>query len=808
MAQRKKKTAKPSEDLDALEEAGGEPPVGLGRSLVIVESPAKAKTINKYLGASYVVRASMGHVRDLPKGRFGINVDEGFEPDYVTILGKAKVIGELRKLAKAAPAIYLAPDPDREGEAIAWHLSESLGVDPKLMHRVVFNEITEKAVKAAFLHPGKLDMSKVDAQQARRVLDRIMGYKLSPLLWKKVAKGLSAGRVQSVAVRLIVEREKEIRAFVKEEYWRVTAKFAEDGQDFEARLTRLGETRIDQNLDEKRAKELLARIGDSPLELVELEEKPKTRPPTPPFTTSQLQQKASTMLRFSAKKTMMVAQRLYEGIEVAGEGAVGLITYMRTDSTRVSDDALHSARAQIERMYGANYLPDKPNFFRTKAKGAQEAHEAIRPTDVTRTPESLRSTLSDEQYKLYKLIWDKFVASQMKPAIASITTAAFGHGDARFVAQGEVELFDGHTRVFNAGGDRGEEQALPKSLKQGEKYQPKAIEATQHFTQPPPRYSEATLVKELEKRGIGRPSTYATIISTIQDRGYVISEARKFRATELGEVVTDLLVAHFENIINTDYTARMESELDHVESGENDWRGVVKQFNDVFMSDLAEAEIHMKDMKKQPVLSDKLCDKCGAPMAILFNKRGKFLGCSRYPECKNAMGVDGPREQSEVLPTDYVCPKCQKPMVLRSGSRGKFLACTGFPKCKSTQSVGEDGKPLESKPTGINCDKCERPMIIKGSKRGPFLACSGYPKCRNAKPLPGELREKPEETGELCDKCGSPMVKRTSRWGKPFLACSSYPKCKNARNVGGKEKGEEGEGDGALAEAESGQSDE
>ena len=809
MAKRKTKSAKAAEELED-EDPNAEAPVGLGRSLVIVESPAKAKTINKYLGASYVVRASMGHVRDLPKGRFGIAIDNGFEPDYVTITGKAKVVSELRKLAKAAPAIYLAPDPDREGEAIAWHLSEALGVDPKLMHRVVFNEITEKAVKAAFEVPGKLDMDKVDAQQARRVLDRIMGYKLSPLLWKKVAKGLSAGRVQSVAVRLIVEREKEIRAFIKEEYWRVTAKFQEGGQEFDARLTRIGETRIDQNLDEKGAKELLARIGSDPLVLAELDEKPKTRPPTPPFTTSQLQQKASTMLRFSAKKTMMVAQRLYEGMEVAGEGAVGLITYMRTDSTRVSNDALIAARELIGQKYGDQYVPDKPNFFRTKAKGAQEAHEAIRPTDVTRTPEKLKATLSDEQYKLYKLIWDKFVASQMKPALASITTAAFEHGNARFVAQGEVEVFDGHTRVFG-GGDRGDEQALPKTLKQGGQYLPKAIDASQHFTQPPPRYSEATLVKELEKRGIGRPSTYATIISTIQDRGYAISEARRFRATELGEVVTDLLVAHFENIINTEYTAKMESELDHVEAGTSDWRSVVKQFNDVFMSDLSAAEVKMKDLKKNPILSDKICDKCGAPMAVLFNKRGKFLGCTRYPECKNAMGVDGPREQSEVLATDYTCPKCQKPMVLRTGSRGKFLACTGFPKCKSTQSVGEDGKPLELKPTGINCDKCESPMIIKGSKRGPFLACSAYPKCRNAKPLPGELREKPEETGELCEKCNAPMVKRTSRWGKQFLACSSYPTCKNARNIGAKEKGEEGEeadADGALAEADSGQSDE
>lgn len=764
-----------------------------GKKLVIVESPAKAKTINKYLGKDFVVRASMGHIRDLPKGKLGIDVEHGFKPAYTTIVGKTKIVSELKRLADKAPQVYLAPDLDREGEAIAWHLFELLGVDASKVYRVVFNEITKKAILEAFEHPGKLNMDKVDAQQARRVLDRIMGYKLSPLLWKKIAKGLSAGRVQSVAVRLIVEREKEIRAFIKEEYWRVTAHFSVDGQTFDAELRRLGEERIDKNLDEARARGLVARIGKQPLELVEIENKPKTRRPTPPFTTSQLQQKASTMLRFSAKKTMMLAQQLYEGVELPGEGSVGLITYMRTDSVRVSEDALAQVRDVIGKRFGEAYVPEKPHLYTGKAKGAQEAHEAIRPTDATRTPEALRSALTTDQHKLYTLIWNKFVASQMKPSASTITTAVFQNGDARFVAQGEVQLFDGHLRVFDiqasVGGQSEEkdaesklEQSLPKSLALHERYTPSAIDPTQHFTQPPPRYSEATLVKELEKKGIGRPSTYATIISTIQDRGYVNLEQRRFAATELGEIVTEQLVAHFGDVINSDFTSSMEADLDRIESGEKKWEGVVRTFHDVFIADLAKAEKAMTNIKLNPTLSDKLCDKCGAPMAILFNKRGKFLGCSKYPECRNTMSMDGPREKSEVVETDKKCEKCEKPMVIRTGSRGRFMACTGFPKCRNTYSVDENGEPLKPKETGIACDKCSSPMIIKGSKRGPFLACSAYPKCRNAKPLPEELREKPVETGEICDKCGAPMILKKTRWGKDFLACSAYPKCKNARD--------------------------
>jgi len=798
---RKSTKAKPkAEELEVLgaeesAEESAEEQASKGKSLVIVESPAKARTINKYLGRDFVVKASMGHIRDLPKGKFGIDLEHGFKPDYATIKGKQKVISELKRLARAAPTVYLAPDLDREGEAIAWHLYESLEVADSKVYRVVFNEITKKAILAAFEHPGKLNMHKVDAQQARRVLDRIMGYKLSPLLWKKIAKGLSAGRVQSVAVRLIVERELEIRAFVKEEYWRVTAHFVVDGQAFHAELRRLGDERIDKNLDEQRARALVARIGGDPLELVELDNKPKTRRPTPPFTTSQLQQKAATMLRFSAKKTMMIAQQLYEGVELPGEGSVGLITYMRTDSVRVSDDALGQVRDVIVRRFGEAYLPEKPNAYTGKAKGAQEAHEAIRPTDAGRAPDALRQALTTDQLKLYTLIWNKFVASQMKPSASAITTAVFQHGDARFTAQGEVQLFDGHLRVFDIGasihhasaeekdGESRLEQALPKSLALHQQHKPLHVDPTQHFTQPPPRYSEATLVKELEKKGIGRPSTYATIISTIQDRGYVNLEQRRFAATELGEIVTEQLVAHFGDVINTDFTSSMELDLDRIESGEKKWVGVVKTFHDVFASDLAKAEKAMTNLKLNPKLSDKTCDKCGAPMAVLFNKRGKFLGCSKYPECRNTMSMDGPREKSEVVETDKKCEKCEKPMVIRTGSRGRFMACTGFPKCKNTYSVDDQGNPLKPKEAGVACDKCQSPMVIKGSRRGPFLACSAFPKCRNAKPLPEELREKPQETGEVCDKCNAPMVLKKSRWGKDFLACSAYPKCKNARDV-------------------------
>jgi DNA topoisomerase-1 len=796
------------------------------KALVIVESPSKAKTIGKYLGSSYVVKASVGHIRDLPKGKFGIDIENRFEPEYQTIRGKGKAMEELRKAAKSADAIYLAPDPDREGEAIAWHLAESLGVPEEKMFRVVFNEVTKGAILKAFETPGRIDMDKVDAQQARRVLDRLMGYQLSPLLWDKIAKNLSAGRVQSVAQRLIVEREKEIRAFIQQEYWRVAAHMEFGGKEFDAELKRLGETRIEKNLTEAAATALVQRIDDAPLELISIETKPKSRRPTAPFTTSQLQQKASTMLRFSSKKTMTLAQQLYEGgergrmFQIPGHDQSGLITYMRTDSVRVSNDALSSVREVIEKRYGKEYLPEKPNAYKTKAKGAQEAHEAIRPTNPHLAPDTLglKEALPRDVFRLYELIWNKFVSSQMPPAKADITTATFGfEGDdvlgpayapdgekpdelslpARFVAQGEVQVFDGHLRVFTTGG-KDDDSVLPQGLEEGQSYKPKELEPTQHFTQPPPRYSEATLVKELEKKGIGRPSTYAQIITNIQDRGYVVLETRRFFATELGEIVSDMLVGSFGDLINSDFTSEMEANLDRVESGELEWRSVVEAFYELFSKDLEKAKKEMKNIKKDPKLSDKVCDKCGAPMAELYNKRGKFLGCSNYPECKNTMPVDGPRPKSEVIETDYKCEKCDSPMVIRDGKRGKFLACTAFPKCKSTHSVDENNKKVVPKPTGISCEKCGADMVVKGGRRGPFLACSAFPKCRNAKPLPEELKEKPRESGEECDECGKPLLIRTSRWGKEFLACSGYPECKNTREMPGAAAEAETEGAGSA----------
>jgi DNA topoisomerase-1 len=600
-----------------------------------------------------------------------------------------------------------------------------------------------------------------------------------------------------VAVRLVAEREAEIRAFVPEESWSITADL-DAKPTFSAKLTKL-DGKATKVREGETAHALVKELTGQPFTVASVTKKERKKRPVPPFITSKLQQDAARQLGFTPKRTMSVAQQLYEGVELGSEGPVGLITYMRTDSTRVSNDAIAQARTLIGDRFGEDYVPDKPNTFRTKAKAAQEAHEAIRPTDAAHVPDEIKKALTNDQFKLYSLIWNKFVASQMKPARFMVTTATFEHGDAKFVAQGEVEVFDGHLRVFNTGRSDKDDQRLPTTLREGAGYVPKKLETTQHFTQPPPRYSEATLVKELEKKGIGRPSTYATIISTIQDRGYVTLEQRRFAATELGEIVTDQLVAHFADMINTDFTSSMEEDLDQVESGNKNWRNVVQGFHDVFITDLEKADVEMKNLKKEPELSDRKCEKCGSPMAVLYNKRGKFLGCSKYPDCKNTMPMDGPRPKSEVVETDKVCEKCGKPMVIRTGSRGRFIACTGFPKCRNTASVDEDGNIIQPKPTGIACDKCGSDMVIKGSKRGPFLACSAFPKCRNAKPLPEELREKPKETGESCEKCGAPMVQKTSRWGKEFIACSAYPECKNTRNVDEQPSGEEAEGDAVEA---------
>ncbi len=799
----------------------------MAKSLVIVESPAKAKTINKFLGTKFVVKASMGHVRDLPKKKLGIDVEKDFAPQYIVIRGRGKTVAELRKTAQRSDRVYLAPDPDREGEAIAWHLVEALKLPPDKTFRVSFNEISKNAIEEAFRNPRMISMDKVNAQQARRVLDRLVGYQLSPLLWKKVARGLSAGRVQSVAVKLIVERERLIRAFVTEEYWKITARLTKSeaaepapADILEAELERLdGKAFTAKTGEETNA--IVAELREAPLRVASVERKHHDEKAPPPFITSTLQQQASIRLHYSAKKTMMLAQQLYEGVELPGEGAVGLITYMRTDSTSISQEASTECRRFIPERFGERYLPARPPRYKV-GKGAQEAHEAIRPTSVYRTPDQVAASLTGDQLRLYALVWKRFVASQMKPARIAVTTIEVEAGRGTFVTRGREILFDGFMAAAGAPAADAEAEPILPAVSKGDLMRLLALDPTQHFTKPPARYTEATLVKALEKRGIGRPSTYAPIITTIQTRNYVRKEKRKFFATELGELVTDRLEAHFPHIMDVEFTRRMEEELDEIEEAKTSWVEVLREFHRVFQGDLERAYTEMTDLKTAeptdekcqlcgkpmavkfskhgrflactgfpeckharpidgsrpaPEPTDQVCEKCGKPMVIKTGRRGRFLACSGYPDCRNARNLDGqgpppPRE------TDIVCEKCGKPMVIRTGRRGEFLACTGFPKCRNTMDVDEHGKPMKPESTGEVCEKCGSPMVIKRGSRGRFLACSAYPKCRATKPIPGEAPEKPAVTDQLCDKCGKPMVIKTGRRGK-FLACSGYPGCKN-----------------------------
>jgi DNA topoisomerase-1 len=730
--------------------AGAGKPLGTarGKPVVIVESPAKAKTINKILGTGYVVRACMGHVRDLPQRAFGIDVEKRFTPTYRTIKGKTKVITELRGFTKNASTVYLAPDPDREGEAIAWHLIQALRIPEERAKRVTFNEITQRGVLEAFQRPGAISMDRVNAQQARRFLDRIVGYKLSPLLWKKVGRRLSAGRVQSVAVRLIVEREREIKAFKPEEYWTVAARLEKDGSGFTANLVKVdgkglalaSEAKEDQcSLSaEAPARALVEELRGLPFEVVEVRQRERSESPPAPFTTSLLQQQASIRLRYTARRTMMVAQQLYEGVEIGDEGAVGLITYMRTDSFRVADEAIADVRDYIGKSFGAVHVPEKP-ILRAARKGMQEAHEAIRPTYVHRAPDDLKPHLTDEQYKLYKLIWQRFVASQMKPAQYLITEADVRAGRALFLAKGRELKFDGFTRVTGHA-LRKDDQILPK-LSAGDR--PKLVELLpeKHFTEPPARYTEASLVKTLEKYGIGRPSTYAPIISTIQDRGYVRGEDRKLFPTELGIMVNDKLVKHFDDIMNTGFTARMEKSLDKIEDGRANWVDVLQKFYDPFIGDLDKAQDGMESEKGQEA-TGVVCEKCGKPMLIRWNKYGRFLGCSGFPECKSTKSLPSEEAKGEK------CDQCGSPMVVKSGRFGRFLACTKYPECRGTKSLPRGGKRIEiPKDWKQDCDKCGKPMKVRYGRRGPFIACTGYPDCKNTQRLPKEwLKEvKPAE---------------------------------------------------------------
>ncbi len=784
------------------------------KNLVIVESPAKAKTIHKYLGPNFEVAASKGHVRDLPKKVFGIDIEKGWVPTYRPLQDRKDVLATLKKQAAKAEAIYLAPDPDREGEAIAWHLKEALGLDDDRTHRVTFNEITKRAIQEAFAHPGSIDMDRVAAQEARRFLDRVVGYKLSPLLRTKVARGLSAGRVQSVAVRLIVEREREIQKFKPEEYWKITALLApagtvvkpakkkapvlkkkaveENGEEEEtaalpevpsgAFLAELAEWAGQkfQAGNEQETQRIVDALAGATYTVAKVEQKERSEKPGAPFTTSTLQQQASIRLHFSAKRTMMLAQRLYEGVELGSEGSVALITYMRTDSTRVSDEALKACREHIQTQYGAPYLPAQPNRY-AASKGAQEAHEAIRPTDLAYTPQSVAKHLPQDQLKLYTLIYNRFVASQMTPARFAVTNVEVRAAEGLFKAQGKILKFDGYRRVLPPGGKQ--EDALLPPLQEQQPLDLLELVPTQHFTKPPPRYSEASLVKELEKDGIGRPSTYAPIISKIQERGYVELKDRRFLATELGMVVTDLLVEHFPKVMDLKFTGHMEEEFDLIEARKAHRDEVLTEFWEPFRLDLEAAKTKMQAVKG--VETDEKCPRCQKPLVIRYSKKtgSKFLGCSGYPECSYTKPTNGDGREPPV-PTDYKCPTCGKPMVQRMGARGPFLGCSGYPDCRTTMNFDNEGKPvLASRPTEHVCDKCGKPMVLREGFRGPFLACTGYPKCRNAKDVDANGNPiKPFETGIQCEKCGSPMVVKRGPRG-PFLGCSAYPKCRSTKPV-------------------------
>ncbi|MFH0899817.1 MAG: type I DNA topoisomerase [Pseudomonadota bacterium] len=740
-------------------------------ALVVVESPAKARTIKKYLGPAYVVKASVGHVKDLPKSKIGVDLENGFQPEYVVIRGKKKVLQEIRKSAKEADKVYLAPDPDREGEAIAWHIAEEIRDVNTEVYRVLINEITKKGITEALRTPGRLDVHKFESQQARRVLDRLVGYKISPILWRKVRRGLSAGRVQSVAVRIVVEREREILAFQPEEYWTVDATCrGQNPPSFSARLSKWnGEkvnlaaaAQVEGIASELRRQVELSAAGSAPGKVESVERKERRRHPAPPFITSKLQQEAARKLRFSAKRTMALAQRLYEGLDLGEEGPVGLITYMRTDSVRVSEDALAEARTYIGQRFGGDYLPPQPNYYRS-SKQAQDAHEAIRPTSMRFDPETVRRLLlgpaaakrkdgesadragertgagregrdHEDCLKLYALVWNRFVASQMTSALYEQTAVEIASGPATLRATGQLLRFPGYTRVYlesendDEAAQKAEEQdRLLPLLTEGEPVFLDDVRPEQHFTQPPPRFSEASLVKELEEKGIGRPSTYATILSTIQERGYSEKREGRFHPTELGMLVNDLLVDAFPDILSVGFTARMEEDLDMVEEGRADWVKVLTSFYGPFESYLTRAESTMRDVKREEIPTEHKCEKCGSPMVIKWGRNGSFLACSGYPDCKNTKEFvrrpDGSVEVIEERTTDERCEVCGAEMKVKRGRFGEFLACSRSPDCKTT-------KPIS---LGVSCPRsgCGGFLTEKRSKRGRvFYGCSSYAKTK------------------------------------------------------------------------------
>jgi DNA topoisomerase-1 len=795
----------------------------MAKALVVVESPAKAKTINKYLGRDFKVVASMGHIRDLPKSKLGVDVDNDFEEQYESLSSRKKVLKELKDAAKDASEIYVATDPDREGEAIGWHLAHELGGKKRKIHRLMFNEITKKAIQEAFKHPKKIDARMVDAQRARRVLDRLVGYKISPLLWDKVRRGLSAGRVQSVALKLVCDREREIEAFVPEEYWNVFARLAgPQPPEFEAKLFKKAGEAI-RVANEEQSTAILSDLEHASWIVSSVATKERKRHPAAPFITSKLQQTA----RFPVKKTMMLAQQLYEGIELPGLGAdgpVGLITYMRTDSVRVSDEAIASVREHISERFGADYLPERANTYKAKTD-AQDAHEAIRPTSLQYDPEMVRPYLTPDQFSLYRLIWNRFVASQMVPATFDETIVDVTAGDYQFRVKGTVPKFPGWMATLGeqentsdspepqgekagpASAARGRESTLepegPRtqrdsergwgpvstenedeegvsgilpSLAEGDRLELKQLRPEQKFTQPPPRFSEATLVKELEENGIGRPSTYASIIGVLQDRDYVNKIEGRFKPTALGMMITDLLTKSFDDIIDVEYTRSLEDDLDKIEQGKTGYAKTLSDFYKKFKKDLARAGKEMQNLK-EGIKTDEVCDRCGSPMLIKVGKFGPFVACSAYPECTNTRELEKNEPESETGEEEIEpCENCGKPMVVKRGRFGQFLACSGYPECKTTRKLiaTKQGGLRAAKPDQILeelCPRCGANLVIKQGRYGEFTACTKYPECKYVKH---------KTTGVQCPKDadkGGEVVERKSRRGKVFFGCSNYPDC-------------------------------
>jgi DNA topoisomerase-1 len=764
----------------------------MAKSLVVVESPAKAKTINKYLGRNYKVIASMGHVRDLPKSKLGVDIEEGFEPSYEVIASRKKVLKELKDAAKDADTIFIATDPDREGEAIGWHLAEELGSgNQKKIRRLMFNEITKKGVLSALEHPTEINKQMVDAQQARRVLDRLVGYKISPLLWDKVRRGLSAGRVQSVALKLVCDREAEIDRFVSEEYWNISARLAgPQPPEFDAKLLKRDGSTI-KTTNQGEADAALADLTRADWTVTSVTTKERKKNAVAPFITSKLQQAA----RFPVKKTMMIAQQLYEGIELPGdEGAVGLITYMRTDSTRVAEQALTEVREFIAQRFGADYVPEKPNLFKAK-KDAQDAHEAIRPTSLAFPPDAVRAQLTPDQYYLYRLIWNRFVASQMPPATFDETTvditaisASAGQPAYLFRVKGSVPKFAGWMAVYNeeqaeartegpgpdaVSAEDEEGSSLLPALSEGDRLEMKELKPEQKFTPPPPRYTEATLVKVLEENGIGRPSTYASIIGVIQAREYVNKIEGRFKPTVLGRMLIEkLLSPAFDDILDAGYTRDLEEELDKIEEGTEGYESTLDSFYQKFAKDLTRAADEMPNLKEgvEPEPS-VVCDKCARPMVIKAGKFGLFLACSGYPECENTRELEIPDAASEGE-LEETCENCGKPMAIKRGRFGQFLACTGYPECKTTRKIITTKQGMTAaKPDQIldeKCPRCESNLVLKQGRFGEFTACSNYPQCKYVKQ---------KTTGVLCPKDGGEIVEKKSRRGKVFFGCGNYPDC-------------------------------